>query len=435
MKNELLKKLLPAICIAAICSAAFALPGCSYLAYKAYTSITEKPVTPSDEEPDDGENEISDFVTEAYYVTESSTTDAGAIEGYKLLTLVDEETYTLDVYKQLTPAEGAAYTFELFHMQGSYTRELNTVTVATDVGVLVESNGEAQLFTNGETQDLRDSIYAEAIGDSRELALMSDGSFEAGGTSDATELLTSAASGAKVYRYTSFTSRPTYNTLTLFNDGTYVVSGFSLHSTNHDLTVGTFLGRGEYTTVESLCTEEYDVVNLGIGKGADYANNNGSDMWFDCQSESSYSQWYNLGIGSSFVLSVTEKGYTDQYGTEIAPWGFYFVDDADIGGGDDDDDNGDEQTLLSLVGTDNEAFVLEIYNDGTYYFCFTTYNASETGTWTIEDGELKLDCQGTINRTARNDDGSHTVEYISHTSSAMTQSYTISAEDWQVFAE
>jgi hypothetical protein len=161
-------------------------------------------------------------------------------------------------------------------------------------------------------------------------------------------------------------------------------------------------------------------------------------MWFDCIKSSTFTTWYSLSFGASYTLSVSENGYEDEYGTTVPAWGFYYLDDEDDSSGDNsgggDDNNTDTPTedgvLLSLKGDANQAFIMEINDDGTYYFSFTTYNASEEGTWKMVQGQLVLTCNDTVNYSKLNDDGTYTIEYISNRSAQMTQNYTVSKSDW-----
>ena len=443
--KKFLKKLFLVAAASTVLAASVSLSGCSYLVYTIWDNQRVNEILAQLQKEKDEANkphEESNYHRQAYAIQSVEETGDKTVRTYQMLTLVDETTYALDYYDRVSVGE-SSYTAKYYHTEGEYTREGNVVTVKPGVGSLSECKdaGTTYVYTNGQTEDARTAMYEAVFGSNQSIALMKDGSFRVGGTSDSSEELT-APNGARVFRYTDTASRPTYRTLALFPDGVYIVTNHSLHSQTPDLTVGSFIAIGRYdvdeedvdANIEGQEGEHtYDLVTLSAGRGFNYANNNGSDMMFDLQSDASFQQWYQLSVGSSTQLTVSETGYTYLVGVrevKIPAWGFYFPVTAEP---EPEPDPGDK-AMLSLKGDANEAFTLDFYEDGTYHFEFTTHKAGEDGTWAMTDGKLTLTCQDRVNVFEQNEDGSYTVNYISKKSEQMTQHYTMSAEQYSLFS-
>ena len=371
------------------------------------------------------------FHKQAFF-SETHETDGGkTIEKIDLLVLTAENGYELSYYERITEGE-SSYTSEYFHMTGSYTREGNVLTVEPGIGVLAQSKDgssytyyNAQYLTAEEAggDKTRDEVYDMKYA-SRQIALMSNGTFVVGGESDATEELP-APEGRYVYTDYVAQGRKTYKTLVLLDAGVYFVYNHATNSNIVEQTTGAMFGYGSFEIKddhkgiapdESKPEETYDIVTGEAGVGYMYANNNGSHMHFDLQNSAGFLSWLSTSFNaSSPTFYVSETGFTMKLGalkTVIAPWGLY------IPAGDSEEP---EQPTEPVEPTEPEApvtegikleletsvegkpFILELKTDGTLVTGWTNYEQTmKTGTWTITDGTLVLNMnyQHTITENA-----------------------------------
>lgn len=131
--------------------------------------------------------------------------------------------------------------------------------------------------------------------DSRQIALMSDGSFVVSGTSDATDELPAPAGHWVCTDFVAL-GRKAYKSLVIMEDGTCFVYSQATNSNNVEQTTGALFGYSTYvikdadkaiTPDESKPEETYAIVTGEPGIGYMYANN-GSHMHFDLQTPAGF---------------------------------------------------------------------------------------------------------------------------------------------------
>ena len=356
------------------------------------------------------------FHKQAFF-SETHETDGGkTIEKIDLLVLTSENGYELSYYERVLEGE-KSYTAEYFHMTGSYTREGNVLTVEPGIGVLAQSkDGSSYVYYNAQYLNAeeaggdktRDEVYDMKYA-SRQIALMSNGTFVVGGESDAAEELP-APEGRYVYTDYVAQGRKTYKTLVILDAGVYFVYNHATNSNNVEQTTGAMFGYGSFEIKdsdkgivpdESKPEETYDIVTGEAGVGYMYANNNGSHMHFDLQNSAGFLSWLSTSFNaSSPTFYVSETGFTMKLGalkTVVAPWGLY------IPAGDSDepeqptDPTEPEQPVAEGVkleletSVEGKPFVLELNADGTLLTGWTNYaQTMQDGTWRIVDGTLVL---------------------------------------------
>ena len=356
---------------------------------------------------------VNNFHKQAYLSSTQETDGGKTVETIHLLVLTSEKDYEINYYERVVEGENS-FTSEYFRMTGAYTREGNMLTVEPGIGVLAQSQDgvsyvyyNAQYLTAEEAggDKTRDEVYAMKY-DSREIALMSDGSFVVGGTSDAAEELP-APEGRRVYTDYVAQGRKTYKSLVILDDGTYFVYSQATNSNNEEQTTGALFGYSTYVIKdtdkgivpdEAKPEETYDIVTGEPGIGYMYANNNGSHMHFDLQSYSAFLSWLATNFNaSSPTFYVSETGFTMKIGalkTVINPWGLY-IPAADAGG---EEPVEEEQPVAQSVrleletSVEGKPFILELNADGTLVTGWTNYEQTlMEGTWSIVDGALVLD--------------------------------------------
>ncbi len=353
-----------------------------------------------------GEEEQKDVVRKAFYT--------GSENGYTFdcLVLVDETNYELTHYERSETA-----TLLHYHTQGEYTIENNVVTltdITTDVSTLYENGVYATGNLPEARQKIYDSIYAETS-----FALQSDGSFTVGGTSDTTEEI---MGNAEVYFLYDSSSRPTYKSLALFSDNTYVVSGFSLNSKNHEEAAGSFIGRGTYSikekdvvSLEEKPDETYSVVDLAPGYGYNFASNNGSLMGFECITPGGFNQWFMMSLSGTATAEprVSQTGYSYVAGAKTESFGKWSLSFVDTSANTPDTPVEAEDIRLEVeTSVEGKPFILTLKTDGTLTTGWTNYETTlKDGTWYFASGELKLDLgnSGYTAVTEKNGDGSLSV--------------------------
>jgi hypothetical protein len=263
--------------------------------------------------PQEGDT-VNDFHKQAYLSTSAEKDGGKTVEITHLLVLTSDSAYELNYYERVVEG-GNSFTAEYFRMTGTYTREGNMLTVEPGIGVLAQSNDgvsytyyNAQYLTAEEAggDKTRDEVYDMKY-DSRQIALMQDGSFAVGGQSDATEELPAPA-GRNVYTDYVAQGRKTYKTLVILDDGTYYVYSQATNSNNEEQTTGALFGYSTYEIKdsgkgivpdESKPEETYDIVTGEPGIGYMYANNNGSHMHFDLQPHSGFLSWLATNFNAS----------------------------------------------------------------------------------------------------------------------------------------
>ena len=356
------------------------------------------------------------FHKQAFF-SETHETDGGkTIEKIDLLVLTAENGYELSYYERITEGE-SSYTSEYFHMTGAYTREGNVLTVEPGIGVLAQSkDGSSYVYYNAQYlsaeeaggDKTRDEVYDMKYA-SRQIALMSDGTFVVGGESDAAEELP-APEGRYVYTDYVAQGRKTYKTLVLLDAGVYFVYNHATNSNNVEQTTGAMFGYGSFEIKdtdkgiapdESKPEETYDIVTGEAGVGYMYANNNGSHMHFDLQNSAGFLSWLSTSFNaSSPTFYVSETGFTMKLGalkTVIAPWGLY-IPAGDSGEPEQPTEPTEpeapvaEGVKLELeTSVEGKPFVLELNADGTLLTGWTNYEQTmQNGTWSIADGALVL---------------------------------------------
>ena len=363
---------------------------------------------------------VNTFHKQAYLTTGEETTGDKKLETTHLLVLTSENTYELNFYERTVKGE-SSYTSEYFRMTGAYTREGNMLTVEPGIGVLALSQDgssytyyNAQYLTAEEAggDKTRDEVYDMKY-PSRQIALMQDGSFVVGGTSDAADVLPAPA-GRNVYTDYVAQGRKTYKTLVTLDDGTYYVYSQATNSVNDEQTTGALFGYSTYEIKdankgivpdETKPEETYDIVTGEAGIGYMYANNNGSHMHFDLQNHSGFLSWLSTSFNaSSPTFYVSESGFTMKIGalkTVVAPWGLY------VPSGETEAAEapaateapaapaapaGQDVTLELETSVEGKPFVLDLKADGSLRSGWTNYEQTMMdGTWSVSDGNLVLD--------------------------------------------
>ena len=357
--------------------------------------------------PQEGDT-VNNFHKQAYLSTSQETDGGKTVEITNLLVLTSDSDYELNYYERVV--EGAnSFTSEYFRMTGTYTREGNLLTVEPGIGVLAQSQDgvsyvyyNAQYLTAEEAggDKTRDEVYDMKY-DSRQIALMQDGSFVVGGQSDATDEL-SAPAGRNVYTDYVAQGRKTYKTLVILEDGTYYVYSQATNSNNVEQTTGALFGYSTYEIKdsgkgivpdESKPEETYDIVTGEPGIGYMYANNNGSHMHFDLQTHSGFLSWLATNFNaSSPTFYVTETGFTMKLGalkTVVAPWGLYIpAADSETP----EEPVTDSFTLEVETTVEGKPFILQFNADGTLRTGWTNYEQTlEDGKWRFVNDALVLD--------------------------------------------
>ena len=316
----------------------------------------------------------------------------GSADGYTFdfLALIDDKNFELAHYERTENATTVHY-----QTQGEYTLKNNVVTI-TDVSASVSTlykNGE---YKSGSSAEVRKALY-DGIYSDTSFALQSDGTFTVGGKSDSKDEIKSKA---EVYFLYDESSRPTYKSITVFDDNTYIAYCFALNSKNHEEAAGTFIGRGEYTVKKSnvapnedKADETYDVLSLKPGYGYDYANNNGSLMGFDCITEKSFEQWFMLSLSGTATAEIrtSKTGYSYSVGAKTETFGKWSVSFVDVGSTDEPEENEDIK-LEVATSVEGKPFVLSFKADGTLETGWTNYPTTiKSASWSVVDGALSLD--------------------------------------------
>ena len=90
-------------------------------------------------------------------------------------------------------------------------------------------------------------------------------------------------------------------------------------------------------------------------------------------------------------------------------------------------------TLANVDKTNDSGthFGLIFNSNHSYSFHFYNYKVEETGTWAYDSTNdvFTFYCYNTTNTSTKNDDGTYTINYVSHRSSQMSQSFTLTAAD------
>ena len=360
---------------------------------------------------------VNTFHKQAYLTSSEETSGDKKIETTHLLVLTSENTYELNFYERTVKGE-SSYTSEYFRMTGAYTREGNLLTVEPGIGVLAQSqDGSSYTYYNAQyltaEEAAGDKTRAEVYDmkyASRQIALMQDGSFVVGGKSDAADVLPAPA-GRNVYTDFIAQGRKTYKTLVTLDDCTYYVYCQATNSNNAEQTTGALFGYSTYVIKdankgivpdETKPEETYDIVTGEAGIGYMYANNNGSHMHFDLQSQSGFLSWLSTSFNaSSPTFYVSESGFTMKIGalkTVVAPWGLY-VPSGETAEPEATEAPAAQETFavqdirLELeTSVEGKPFVLELKADGTLRTGWTNYEQTMMdGTWKVEGGKLVLD--------------------------------------------
>ena len=411
--NTKMNKLLMGLASLLLVAALIVVAPISRIVYGIYdTNRTNEILKQLEEEANGaGEVTVNDFHKQAYFSTAEETEGDKTMEKIDLLVLTSDSGYELTYYER-TVSGGSSYTSEYFHMTGSYTREGNLLTLQPGIGVLSQ-NPDGTGFTHYNAQYLtaeeaagdktRDEVYDMKYS-SREVALMSDGTFVVGGKSDAKDELP-APEGRKVYTNSVLQGRVTYKTLVTLEEGTYFLYSHATNSNNAEQTTGSLFGYGGYVIKdtdkgivpdETMPEQTYDIVTGDVGLGYMYANNNGSHMQFDLQSGSGFSQWLATSFNaSSPTFYVTESGFTVKLGalkTVIEPWGMY-IPSADSEQTQKPEEPAAEGVKLEIASSmEGKPFVLDFQADGTLVTGWTNYEQTmQTGKWTVADGKLALE--------------------------------------------
>ena len=386
MNNKMKKALLIAACAIVTVGLIAAAP-ISRLVYTIYDTIRTNGIIrdlenkKNNKDNDEEEKEVN---RKAFY--------KGSADGYTFdfLALIDDKNFELAHYERTENATTVHY-----QTQGEYTLKDNVVTI-TDVSASVSTlykNGE---YKSGSTAEVRKALY-EGIYSDTSFALQSDGTFTVGGKSDTEDEIKSKA---EVYFLYDESSRPTYKSITVFDDNTYIAYCFALNSKNHEEAAGTFIGRGEYTVKKSNVApnedkpdETYDVLSLKPGYGYDYANNNGSLMGFDCITEKSFEQWFMLSLSGAATAEIraSKTGYSYSVGAKTETFGKWSVSFVDIGSTDEPEENEDIK-LEVATSVEGKPFVLTFKNDGTLETGWTNYPQTiKKAKWFVFDGKIVLD--------------------------------------------
>ena len=386
MNNKMKKALLIAACAIVTVGLIAAAP-ISRLVYTIYDTIRTNGIIrdlenkKNNKDNDEEEKEVN---RKAFY--------NGSADGYTFdfLALIDDKNFELAHYERTENATTVHY-----QTQGEYTLKDNVVTI-TDVSASVSTlykNGE---YKSGSTAETRKALY-DGIYSDTSFALQSDGTFTVGGKSDTKDEIKSKA---EVYFLYDESSRPTYKSITVFDDNTYIAYCFALNSKNHEEAAGTFIGRGEYTVKKSNVApnedkpdETYDVLSLKPGYGYDYANNNGSLMGFDCITEKSFEQWFMLSLSGTATAEIraSKTGYSYSVGAKTETFGKWSVSFVDIGSTDEPEENEDIKLEVE-TSVEGKPFVLSFKADGTLETGWTNYPTTiKKAKWFVFDGKIVLD--------------------------------------------
>ena len=386
MNDKIKKALLIAACAIVTVGLIAAAP-ISRLVYTIYDTIRTNGIIrdlenkKNNKDNDEEEKEVN---RKAFY--------KGSADGYTFdfLALIDDKNFELAHYERTENATTVHY-----QTQGEYTLKNNVVTI-TDVSASVSTlykNGE---YKSGSTAEVRKALY-EGIYSNTSFALQSDGTFTVGGKSDTEDEIKSKA---EVYFLYDESSRPTYKSITVFDDNTYIAYCFALNSKNHEEAAGSFIGRGEYTVKKSnvapnedKADETYDVLSLKPGYGYDYANNNGSLMGFDCITEKSFEQWFMLSLSGTATAEIrtSKTGYSYSVGAKTETFGKWSVSFVDVGSTDEPEENEDIK-LEVATSVEGKPFVLSFKADGTLETGWTNYPTTiKSASWSVVDGALSLD--------------------------------------------
>jgi hypothetical protein len=86
---------------------------------------------------------------------------------------------------------------------------------------------------------------------------------------------------------------------------------------------------------------------------------------------------------------------------------------------------------LVIKGTVSDKILLTLNRDHSYTFAFTTYNVSETGSWSYDstNDQVVLSCKDTTNYLTKQEDGSYKGTYVSDKSAQLTQEFVLAAAD------
>lgn len=89
-------------------------------------------------------------------------------------------------------------------------------------------------------------------------------------------------------------------------------------------------------------------------------------------------------------------------------------------------------TLLFGFTADVDSFKLDLFSDGTYEFCFTSMNLSETGTWEWKDWELTLTTPNGQSFSCKPDADTHALNltFAPDISEKLVRDYTADASVW-----
>ena len=381
-------------------------------------------------------SEVTTFAPQTYLTTSTEKLSNGdSIERYDLLVLLSDKKAALNSYKKYVPASGAdSYTNSSFASLTDYTRTDNLVTL--DFGPMTytdrtETNNVK--FYRGDDETGSKEAFNKAFDTEKASFVVSkDGTF-ALGTSSTGDLAT-GLSTANTYWYYEETSRPSYYMLTLLDDSTYYLNTFCMDSKNVKTPVSAFVTSGTYKSYPDKKTDTYDVVRINIGRGHMFANNNGSNMEFDVNSDDNFKQWLGMSIGKVQAYKVTKVGFEGLLG-DVQAYGF------EAFGEDFDSDTPAEVdptdgAMLVSNGQTNQAIKLAFFSDGTYHFVWNANKIDETGTWAYDQDTDVVTLTATndtttkTNTITKQEDGTYKVDYVSALSEQLKQTFVISEADF-----
>ncbi len=382
------------------------------------------------------EEQSNVFIPQTYLVTSSKNVEGATIERYELLSILDESKVALNVYEKYIPTTGDSYTNSSFASLTGYTRDNNVITL--DFGPMVytdRTDTKNVTYYRGDDETSSKAAFKKAFDtETASFALNENGTFALGTTSSGNTA--KGLSNAITYWYSEFTSRPSYYMLTLLDSGTYYLNTFCMDSKNDKMPVSAFVTSGTYKTYAEQSTEEYDAVRIGIGRGHMYANNNGSNMEFDIDSDANFNSWLGLSIGSVRAYKVTKVGFDGLLG-EVKPYGFEAFEKDFVDGDEQEEKDPTEGAMLVLNGDGNADIKLAFFNDGTYHFVWTKNKVDEKGSWTYDKDSDVLNLSATksdesvrSNVSVKQEDGSYKIAYVAAVSDQLNQSFTISATDF-----
>ncbi|MCQ2797638.1 MAG: hypothetical protein MJ241_04170 [Bacilli bacterium] len=409
--------------------AATSLSSCSYLIYKIWDNGRTNSIIKSMEEAENNKGqggEIEKFDTETYF--EKSLENGKTV--IKMLTLYSKDMYTLDYYEESTTVDKS------FHMQGSYTRENNIVTVATSAGTYVTKEGDTynthdfmgQGQTDEKDAEIHKGYYESVWGTSYAIALNRDGTFAPGGTSDSNEAV--KGSSAKTYRWDTNDGRAMFKALTLFTDNTYVITSYSMDSKNAKLPASFFFGTSTYEFKESLTTETYKVVEIAMGQQSVTMYGAGAGATV---APLGYNL-YTMMVASATSFYVSDTGFLYDEGkpseVEFPAWSFYVYTEPT----DNPDQPGDidEETIHLEVATSVEGkpFILDLNSDGTCSTGWTNYEQTiKEGSWYTFGNSVVILVDGYESSSTKLADGS--VEITVNYGQMGDKTYTMSASQFE----